>query len=59
MNLASWTKVEMGGIIQEQRQTKKREALACNAELLLLVMHLAVLVDTIIPEHANTVINQS
>ena len=49
----------MGGIIQEQRQTKKKEALACNAELLLLVMHLAVLVDTIIPEHANTVINQS
>ena len=58
MYLASWTKVEMGGIMQEQRQ-KKKEALACNAELLLLVMHLAVLVDTIIPEHANTVINQS
>ena len=38
---------------------QKKKDFGYNAELLLLVMHLAVLVDTIIPEHANTVINQS
>jgi len=36
---------------------EKKKDLGCNAELLLLVMHLAVLVDINMPEHVKAVIN--
>ena len=43
--------------MQEQRQKRKKKDLGCNAELLLLVMHLAVLVDINMPEHVKAVVN--
>ena len=55
MYLASWTKWRWDYAMQEQRQKKKD--FGCNAELLLLVMHLTVLVDINMPEHVKAVVN--
>jgi len=42
--------------MQKRRQTKKKD-FGYNAELLLLVMHLTVLVDINMPEHVKAVVN--
>ena len=49
--------MEVGLCDARAKAKKKKKDFGCNAELLLLVMHLAVLVDINMPEHVKAVIN--